>query len=96
MFATFVCDQIDKKHIIDDNVAKSIVGGVLFFISEHFHLKITKKHIHDRCGISEVTIKKCFNKINAIKDILLPSSLLSKYGVSGVIETKQQKKRLSL
>jgi hypothetical protein len=42
-------------------------------------LSINKTDIKIICGVSEVTINKCYRKLDAIKDKLIPACILEKY-----------------
>lgn len=80
LLSRFVADKVEKRNIIMDNTPHSIAAGIVFFISHHCHLNITKTDIKQICGISEVTINKCFKKLDKIKDALIPHCIFEKYG----------------
>jgi hypothetical protein len=42
-------------------------------------MNINKLDIKVICGVSEVTINKCFKKLENIKNNLIPSCILEKY-----------------
>lgn len=79
MLAKFVANKLEKNKNINDNTPNSIAAGVIYFISQNCHLNISKMDIKQVCGVSEVTINKCFRKMEAIKDQLIPSCVLDKY-----------------
>ena len=77
--ATFVSKKIEQQSIINDNAPHSIAAGVIFFIAQSCNLNISKLDVKNICGVSEVTINKCFKKMDTIKTQLIPSIILQKY-----------------
>ena len=75
----FVAYNIEKKNLIPENTPHSIVAGIVYFISYICHLNISKKQINLISEISEVTINKCFKKLETFKDDLIPIKILEKY-----------------
>jgi transcription initiation factor TFIIB len=79
MLAKFVTNKVEKNSIITDNIPHAIAGGIVYFVAYNCKLNITKQDIKKICGISDVTINKCFKKLEAIKTSLLPKSIIEKY-----------------
>jgi len=79
ILSTFVVSKVEKNEFITDNTPHAVAAGVIFFVSKVCNLNITKMDIKKICGISEVTINKCFKKLDAIKNKLIPNVILSKY-----------------
>ncbi len=79
MLAKFICDKVTSQSIINDNAPHSIAAGIIFFISQICSLNITKMDVKNICGVSEVTINKCYKKLDNMKCQLVPSIILSKY-----------------
>ena len=77
--ATFICMKISKNNYLLDNAPHSVAAGIIYFISEIFNINITKQDIHKASNISEVTINKCYKRIQDYKDKLVPPKLLKKY-----------------
>ena len=65
-------------NIVNDNTAPSISAGAIYLICSLFNYNITKQNISDISKISEVTISKCYKKLNMYKNILLPKSIIYK------------------
>jgi transcription initiation factor TFIIIB Brf1 subunit/transcription initiation factor TFIIB len=65
--------------MIPENTPHSIAAGIIYFVIQVCNLNITKKDIHLISEISEVTINKCFKKLEGLKDQLIPESILKKY-----------------
>ena len=74
----FVSIKIDKLNLMPENVSYSVVAGIIYFVSNVCDLNISKREIFDVTNISEVTINKCFKKIEAYKYDILPSVILKK------------------
>jgi transcription initiation factor TFIIB len=79
MLSKFVANKIEKESIITDNIPHAIAAGIVYFISQVFQIDITKQEVKVICGVSEVTINKCYKKLEAIKESLIPSFILNKY-----------------
>jgi transcription initiation factor TFIIB len=81
LLSKFIANKIEKNNYITDNIPHAIAGGIVYFIAYNCNLSITKQDIKHICGVSEVTINKCFKKLELIKEQLLPSSVLKKYSI---------------
>jgi len=79
MVAKFVAKKVENENIIMDNIPHAIAGGIIYFISQNCQLSITKNDIKNICGVSEVTINKCYKKLEILKDKLLPNIIIQKY-----------------
>ena len=79
MLSKFVVKKVENQNIILDNTPHAIAAGVIFFISQNCNLNISKFEIKQICGISEVTINKCFKKLDNHKEKLIPIFILNKY-----------------
>ena len=77
--AKFICKKVDDNNIINDNAPHSIAAGILYFISQICNLNICKNDVKSICGVSEVTINKCFKKLENIKNDIVPRAILNKY-----------------
>lgn len=82
LLAKFIAIKTEKTELLCDNTPQSSAAGIIQFISQTFHLGISKMNIKAVCGVSEVTISKCCKKMESIKEQIIPLSLLKKYGVS--------------
>ena len=79
MLSKFIANKIEKNNIITDNTPHAIAAGIIYFVSHMCSLSITKNDIYLKCGVSEVTINKCFKKMDSIKNDLVPKCILDKY-----------------
>lgn len=58
-----ICNTCLEKNIISQNTPQSIAAGCIYYYIKKNNLNITKKQLSDVCKISEVTINKCYKKI---------------------------------
>jgi transcription initiation factor TFIIB len=77
----FIAFKIKQQQIMLENTPHSITSSILCFISYYCKLSITKKDIKNVTEISEVTINKCFKKIDSIRTLLLPKQIIQKYNI---------------
>jgi len=75
----FISMKIEKMNYMPENTPNSIAAGVVYFIAQICKLSVGKRDVKNVSEISEVTINKCFKKIEKIKDILVPQAILKKY-----------------
>ena len=79
LLCKFIAKKIEERDLITDNTPHAIAAGIIYFISIICNLNITKYDIYLKCAISEVTINKCFKKLDLIKNDLIPKCILDKY-----------------
>ncbi len=79
MLAKFVASKVEQGSLINDNAPNSIAAGIIHFVNANCRVGINKSCISQVCHVSEVTINKCFKKLTALKDKLLPQAILDKY-----------------
>lgn len=58
-----IADICEDLHLISENTPPSMATGCIYLYVREKELDITKKDISEVCKISEVTINKCFKKI---------------------------------
>jgi transcription initiation factor TFIIB len=75
----FIAMRIQQNNLIPENTPHSIAAGIVYFVSQTFNLNVSKKQVNVISEISEVTINKCFKKLNTIKHDLIPQKLIEKY-----------------
>ena len=69
-----VANKAEKHSIVSENTPPSIAAGSIYLVSNVLQLNITKKDISSACGISEVTVSKCFKKMEKYYHLLLPEN----------------------
>ena len=79
MLSIFIAKKVEQNNIITDNIPHAIAAGIAYFIAQNCQQNVSKQDIKAVSGVSEVTINKCFKKLEAIKDKLVPRSILEKY-----------------
>jgi transcription initiation factor TFIIB len=75
----FVALNIQVNNIIPENTPHSVAAGIVYFVSQSCNLNITKRDVNNCSEISEVTINKCYKKLDEMKEKLIPSVILKKY-----------------
>lgn len=75
----FIAINIEKQNLIPENTPHSIAAGIIYFISQLCKLNISKRDVTNISKISEVTINKCFKKLEKMTNELVPSVVLQKY-----------------
>ena len=75
----FVALRIQKNNMIPENTPHSIAAGIVYFIAQICKLNISKKDVNKVSEISEVTINKCFKKLEEVQTQLIPKAILDKY-----------------
>ena len=80
--AEFIACKIQKSNMIPENTPHSIAAGIVYYICCLCELNITKKDIHNISQISEVTINKCFKKLEGFTNELIPLSIKRKYNIN--------------
>ncbi len=77
--AIFIAIRILQQNLIPENTPSSISAGIIYFITQECNLNVTKKQISFISEISEVTINKCYKKLESYKNILIPKKIIEKY-----------------
>jgi transcription initiation factor TFIIB len=79
MLSKFVASKVEQNNMITDNIPHAIAGGIIYFVCHNCQMNVTKTDIKNICGVSEVTINKCFKKLQSAIDVLIPKKILEKY-----------------
>lgn len=75
----FIAKRIDDNNLIPENTPHSIAAGIVYFIGNMCNLNITKKAVSLISKISEVTINKCYKKLELLQNDLIPKVIIEKY-----------------
>lgn len=75
----FISLCIEKKRLIPENTPHSVAAGVVYFVCQSCNLNISKKDVKSVSEISEVTINKCFKKLENLQMSLIPMKIINKY-----------------
>jgi len=79
MLCKFIANKLEKNNYITDNTPHAVAAGIVYFISYYCNLNYSKNNIKQISGVSDVTINKCFKKMDNIKDMIIPKCILDKY-----------------
>ena len=60
-----ISELCQELHLISDNTPPSMAAGCIYLYIKKRGLETTKKEISDVCKISEVTVNKCYKKIES-------------------------------
>ena len=63
MLCKFIANKVETKSLITDNIPHAIAAGIICFVSLNCGLEISKQEIKVISNVSEVTINKCFKKL---------------------------------
>jgi transcription initiation factor TFIIB len=79
----FISMKIEKMHVMPENTPPSIAAGVVYFIAQICKLNISKRDIKNVSETSEVTINKCYKKLEKISkdENIIPIAILKKYNL---------------
>ena len=75
----FVAIRIQKNNLMSENAPQSTAAGTVYFVSQSCNLNVSKKAVFNVSKISEVTINKCYKKLEKMKEQLIPKVILEKY-----------------
>jgi len=79
ILAKFITTKAESNGVVCDNTPQSSAAGIVYFISQICQLNISKTDIKNMCGVSEVTINKCYRKLESIQGQLIPKCIMEKY-----------------
>lgn len=79
MLCKFVAQKVEKDELISDNTPHAIAAGIVYFIALKCNMNVSKSDMKQICGVSEVTINKCYKKLDGFP---LPSKVIEKYQTS--------------
>ena len=75
----FIATLIQKHDLIPENTPHSIAAGIVYYVSVMCNLNVCKKNINIISEISEVTINKCYKKLESLNTEFIPKKILVKY-----------------
>jgi transcription initiation factor TFIIB len=81
LLSKFIAQKIEDNNIMSDNTPQSSAAGIMYFVSHVCGLNILKSDIKTVCGVSEVTVNKCYRKLYSIKETIIPPCILLKYAI---------------
>ena len=75
----FIAIRIQRNNLIPENTPHSIAAGIVYFVAQECKLNVSKRSVNAVSEISEVTINKCYKKLETIREQLLPLAIVDKY-----------------
>lgn len=75
----FIATRIQNKSLIPENTPPSIAAGIIYFVAQVCKVNLSKKAVNNISEISEVTINKCYKKLEEMREQLIPKSIANKY-----------------
>lgn len=81
-----ICKAVILKEkelaIISENAPPSIAAGCIYLVNVCCKMGKTKKEISAACDISEITINKCYKKLQTCKMYLFSEEVIRRYGIT--------------
>ena len=75
----FIASIVESQKLIPSNTPHSISAGIVYFVCQKCKLNISKQSINIVSKISEVTINKCYKKLELYENKLIPNAIKKKY-----------------
>ena len=75
----FIACVVEQKKCIPENTPQSIATGIVYFVTQLCNLNVTKFDISMISTVSEVTINKCYKKLEDLQEQFLPPKIKEKY-----------------
>lgn len=76
-----VVRKADELNLVSENTPPSVAAGSIYLVIVLCDLAITKKDLSVACGISQVTLTKCYKKLHVHRGQLLPKETIIKYNI---------------
>jgi transcription initiation factor TFIIB len=79
----FISMKIEKMDVMPENTPPSIAAGVVYFVAQLCKLNISKRDVKNVSETSEVTINKCYKKLEKItrEGNIIPAAIFKKYNL---------------
>ena len=81
LVCSFVAARTKELAIVPENTPHAKAAGIIYFVTHNCNIGVSKSMIAQVSEISEVTINKCFRKLDIHRALLLPQQILDKYAV---------------
>lgn len=76
-----IVQKADDLNIVSENTPPSVAAGSIYLCVVICDIGISKKDLSLACGISQVTLTKCFKKLYAFRGDLFPKEAIMKYKI---------------
>jgi transcription initiation factor TFIIB len=79
----FISIKIGKMDVMPENTPPSIAAGIVYFVTQLCKLNVSKRDIRNVSETSEVTINKCYKKLEKIigDGNIIPAAIYKKYNL---------------
>jgi transcription initiation factor TFIIIB Brf1 subunit/transcription initiation factor TFIIB len=73
--------KIENMDVMPENTPPSIAAGVVYFVAQICRLNVSKRDVKLVSETSEVTINKCYKKLEKISkdENIIPAAIFKKY-----------------
>jgi len=79
MVCKFIATTILNNDLVPENTPHSIAAGIVYYVAQICNLNVCKKNVSSVSEISEVTINKCYKKLEQLNINLVPKKIIDKY-----------------
>ena len=76
-----IVKKADEMSIISENTPPSVAAGCIYMVCLMCGVPVEKKELATACGVSQVTVSKCYKKLHAYRIYLVPDIVRKKYKV---------------
>lgn len=76
-----IVKKADELNLVCENTPPSIAAGSIYLCIMLCDINISKKDLSIACGISQVTLTKCYKKLFANRGHILPHETIIKYNI---------------
>lgn len=66
-----VAAKVEELELASENTPPSIAAAIIYLCSSHYGWNISKKNLSDKCEISQVTVAKCFKRLQPYEKLLI-------------------------
>ena len=75
----FIAMRIEKNNLMPENTPHAVAAGIVYFIGQLCNLNMSKADVKNISEISEVTINKCYKKLEKLEESIVPNAIKQKY-----------------
>jgi transcription initiation factor TFIIB len=76
-----IVKKADELNIVSENTPPSVAAGSIYLCIMTCDLPITKNDLSAACGISQVTLTKCYKKMYTQRGVLFPKEAIIKHKI---------------
>lgn len=76
LLCRFVANKIEQGDLVPENTPHAVAAGVVYFVATLCGGRVTKRRVSEVSDISEVTINKCYKKLQLLEQTIVPPAAL--------------------